>query len=163
MADLSSMWVNADVYEYEMPYIRLGQKATMRLSYDPGKAYMGRVTYIYPTIDPQTRTVKVRLEFPNPSFELKPQMFADVEVKVDYGTNLLVPAEAVLDSGSRQIVFIARPGGYFEPRDIKVGVRVDDKFIVLNGLKPGETIVTSGNFLIDSESRLNAPAVGGLQ
>jgi multidrug efflux pump subunit AcrA (membrane-fusion protein) len=156
VADLSDIWVNADVYEYEIPYVHVGQRATMRLSYYPGKTYTGKVTYIYPTVDPQTRTVKVRLEFPNPNFDLKPQMFADVELNVDYGTNLLVPAEAVLDSGSRQTVFVVKGDGYFEPRDIKVGPRVDDKFIVLSGLKPGETIVTSGNFLIDSESRLSA-------
>jgi Cu(I)/Ag(I) efflux system membrane fusion protein len=156
VADLSDIWVNADVYEYEIPYVHLGQKATMQLSYDPGKTYTGRVTYIYPTVDPQTRTVKVRLEFANPNFDLKPQMFADVELKVDYGTNVLVPAEAVLDSGSRQTVFVAKGDGYFEPRDIKVGPRVGDKYVVLSGLQPGETIVISGNFLIDSESRLSA-------
>ncbi len=156
VADLSDIWVNADVYEYEIPYVHLGQKATMQLSYYPGKTYTGRVTYIYPTVDPQTRTVKVRLEFPNPSFDLKPQMFADVSLNVDYGTNVLVPAEAVLDSGSRQTVFVAKGDGYFEPRPVQVGPRVDDKYIILSGLKPGETIVTSGNFLIDSESRLNA-------
>jgi membrane fusion protein, copper/silver efflux system len=156
VADLSDIWVNADVYEYEIPYIHLGQKATMQLSYYPDKTYTGQVAYVYPTVDPQTRTVKVRLEFPNPSFELKPQMFADVEFDVDYGTNLVVPAEAVLDSGSRQTVFLAKGDGHFEPRDIQVGPRVNDKFVVLGGLKPGETIVTSGNFLIDSESRLSA-------
>jgi Cu(I)/Ag(I) efflux system membrane fusion protein/cobalt-zinc-cadmium efflux system membrane fusion protein len=156
VADLSDIWVNADVYEYEIPYVHLGQKAAMQLSYYPGKTYAGKVTYIYPTVDPQTRTVKVRLEFPNPNFDLKPQMFADVELNVDYGTNVLVPAEAVLDSGSRQTVFLATGNGYFEPRDIKVGPRVDDKVVVLSGLQPGETIVTSGNFLIDSESRLSA-------
>ncbi len=156
LADLSTIWVDADVYEYELPYVRLGQKATMHLSYYPGKTYTGHVTYIYPTVDPQTRTAKVRLDFSNPEFELKPQMFADVELNVSYGTNVLIPAEAVLDSGSRQTVFVAKGNGYFEPRDIKVGPRVDDKFIVLSGLKPSETIVTSGNFLIDSESRLNA-------
>jgi Cu(I)/Ag(I) efflux system membrane fusion protein len=160
VADLSDIWVNADVYEYEIPYVRLGQKATMRLSYDPGKTYAGRVTYIYPMVDPQTRTVKVRLEFPNPKFELKPQMFADVELEVDYGTNIQAPAEAVLDSGSRQVVFVARDDGYFEPRDIKAGPRVDGKVVVLSGLKPGEKIVTSGNFLIDSESRLNSAVAG---
>jgi len=156
VADLSTIWVDADVYEYELPYVRLGQKATMQLSYYPGKSYQGRISYIYPTVDPQTRTVKVRVEFPNSKFELKPQMFADVELNVNYGTNVLIPAEAVLDSGTRRTVFVAKGDGYFEPREIKVGPRVDDKFVVLSGLKPGETIVTSGNFLIDSESSLSA-------
>lgn len=96
------------------------------------------------------------MEFSNPNFNLKPQMFADVELSLDYGTNVVVPAEAVLDSGTRQTVFVATGDGHFEPRDIRVGSQVDDKYIVLSGLKPGETIVTSGNFLIDSESRLSA-------
>lgn len=156
VADLSDIWVDADVYEYEIPYVHVGQKATMQLSYSPGKTYIGRVSFIYPIADAQTRTVKVRLEFPNPNFELKPQMFANVEFNISYGTNILVPAEAVLDSGSRQTVFVAKGNGYFEPREIKVGPRLDDKVVVLSGLQPGETIVTSGNFLIDSESRLSA-------
>jgi multidrug efflux pump subunit AcrA (membrane-fusion protein) len=101
-----------------------------------------------------TRTVKVRLEFPNPNFDLKPEMFADVQLNVSYGTQTVVPQEAILDSGSEQIVFIAKADGYFEPRKVTLGARLDDRVIVLSGLKPGETIVTSGNFLIDSESRL---------
>jgi membrane fusion protein, copper/silver efflux system len=156
VADLSDIWVDADIYEYEIPYVHLGQKATMQLSYDPGKTYSGRVTYIYPTVDPQTRTEKVRIEFANPNFDLKPQMFADVSIEVNYGTHVLVPAEAVLDSGSRKTVFISRGDGYFEPRQIQVGPQVDNRYIVLSGLKPGETIVRSGNFLIDSESQLSA-------
>ncbi len=161
IADLSHIWVDADIYEYEAAYVKVGQPASMQLSYFPGKTYRGRVTYVYPTLDPKSRTVKVRLEFPNPGFALKPGMYADVELKVDYGTNVLVPAEAVLDSGTRQLVFLTRPGGYFEPREIKVGARLEDQYIVLSGLQPGDTIVTSGNFLIDSESRLSS-ATGGM-
>ena len=161
IADLSTIWVYVDIYEYEVPYVRSGQPATMRLSYFPGKTHTGRVTYVYPTLDPKTRTVKVRLEFPNPDFELKPDMFAEVELKADYGVQTLVPSEAVLDSGVRQIVFVAKPGGFFEPREIQVGARLENQYIVLGGLKPGETIVTSGNFLIDSESRLST-ATGGM-
>jgi RND family efflux transporter MFP subunit len=156
VADLSDIWVDAAVYESDLPYIHLGQKATVELSYYPGKTYTGKVTYIYPTVDPQTRTLNVRLEFPNPNFELKPQMFANVSLDVNYGTHLQIPAEAVLDSGIRKTVFIAKGDGYFEPRDITVGPRVNDQYIVLSGLKAGETVVTSGNFLIDSESQLNA-------
>lgn len=156
VADLSDIWVDADIFEYEIPFIRLGQKASMQLSYSPGKTYIGEVTYIYPTVDPQTRTVRVRLEFPNPKVELKPQMFADVSIDVNYGTNLLIPAEAVLDSGNRKTVFLDKGNGYFEPRNIEVGARVDDQFIVLSGLKQGDTVVKSGNFLIDSESSLTA-------
>ena len=161
IADLSSVWVHVDIYQYEIPYAQLGQSATVRLSYFPGKVYTGRVTYVYPTLDPKTRTVKVRLEFPNLDFELKPDMFADVELKINYGVQTVVPSEAVLDSGMRQIVFVAKPGGFFEPREVQVGARLANQYIVLAGLKPGETIVTSGNFLIDSESRLSS-ATGGM-
>ena len=161
IADLSSVWVYVDIYQYEVPYAQLGQSATVRLSYFPGKVYTGRVTYVYPTLDPKSRTVKVRLEFPNLDFELKPDMFADVELKINYGVQTVVPSEAVLDSGMRQIVFVAKPGGFFEPREVQVGARLANQYIVLAGLKPGETIVTSGNFLIDSESRLSS-ATGGM-
>lgn len=161
IADLSTIWVNVDIYEYEAAYVRLGQPATMQLSYSPGATFHGRVTYVYPTLDPKTRTIKVRLEFPNPDFALKPDMFADVELKIDYGVQTLVPSEAVLDSGTRQIVFLAKPGGFFEPRQVQVGARLENQYIILRGLEPGEIIVSSGNFLIDSESRLSA-VTGGM-
>ncbi len=156
ISDLSTIWVNADVYEYEVPFVKVGQRAEMQLSYYPGKTYVGRVSYVYPTVDPVARTVKVRIDFPNPKFELKPQMFANVELKINYGKQILVPQEAVLDSGEKQYVFVARQGGMFEPRTIRMGAKVDNKVAVLSGLKPGETIVTSGNFLVDSESRLKS-------
>jgi RND family efflux transporter MFP subunit len=162
IADLSTIWANAQIYEYEVPYVHVGQIAQMELSYYAGKKYTGRVTYIYPTVDPQTRTVKVRLEFPNSSFDLKPDMYSEVNLKIDYGTQVIVPQSAVLDSGERQTVFVALADGYFEPREIKIGVKLDDKVAVLSGLRPGETIVTSGNFLIDSESRLKS-AMGGMK
>lgn len=156
IVDLSAIWVNVDIYEYEAPYIRLGQKARMTLAYGTGRSYGGTVTYIYPTLDPNTRTLKVRMEFPNPAMELKPNMYSNIALNIDIGRRVQVPAEAVLDSGTRKIVFIAKPDGYFEPREIQVGGKVDDRFIVTAGLKPGDVIVTSGNFLIDSESRLTA-------
>ena len=156
IVDLGNIWALAMVYEYELPFIRLGQRATMSLSYLPEKQYRGRVTYIYPEVDPKSRTVKVRIEFRNPRMELKPGMYADVEIQVDYGQRIVVPAEAVLDSGMRQIVFLARPNGHFEPREIKVGPRLEARTIVLAGLEAGDEIVTSGNFLIDSESRLTS-------
>ncbi|HYN15962.1 MAG TPA: efflux RND transporter periplasmic adaptor subunit [Terriglobales bacterium] len=156
VSDLSTIWVNADVYEYEVPYVKVGQTALMQLSYYAGKAYTGKITYIYPTVDPVSRTVKVRIEFPNPKFELKPQMFASVDLKINYGNQIVVPQEAVLDSGNRQYVFVAHGGGAFEPRMVQIGAKLDGKAVVLSGLKPGETVVTSGNFLIDSESRLKS-------
>ena len=160
IADFSTVWVNAEIYEYEMPYIKVGQSAQMTLSYSPGKTYKGNVVFIYPTVDPMTRTVKARVEFLNPNFELKPEMFADVQLNIAYGTQMVVPQEAILDSGSEQIVFVAMGDGYFEPRKVQLGPRLDDQVVVLSGIKEGETIVTSGNFLIDSESRLKNAMAG---
>jgi len=160
IADFSTVWVNAEVYEYEVAYVKTGQSAQMTLSYFPGKTYTGNIVYIYPTVDPMTRTVKVRLEFPNPRFDLKPDMFADVQLNIGYGTQMVVPQEAVLDSGSEQIVFVAMGDGYFEPRRVQLGPRFEDRVVVLSGLKVGETIVTSGNFIIDSESRLKDAMAG---
>ncbi|HEY6938125.1 MAG TPA: efflux RND transporter periplasmic adaptor subunit [Terriglobales bacterium] len=154
VSNLSTVWVMADVYEYELPYLRVGQRAELHLSYYPEKTWAGRVSYIYPMLDPQTRTAKVRIDLPNPGFQLKPQMFADVQLQVDYGRQIVVPQEAVLDSGERQTVFVAAGDGHFEPRLIKAGAQMEGKVIVLSGLGPGETIVSSGNFLIDSESQL---------
>ncbi|MDT8069527.1 MAG: efflux RND transporter periplasmic adaptor subunit [Terriglobia bacterium] len=162
ITDLSKIWVNADIYEYEVPFVKIGQTADMNLSYYAGKTYTGKITYIYPTVDPISRTVRVRIEFPNPKFELKPQMFANVSLQINYGTQVVVPQEAVLDSGNEQVVFVARGDGYFEPRKIRVGPSLDGKVVVLAGLKPGESIVTSGNFLIDSESQLK-DAMGGMK
>jgi Cu(I)/Ag(I) efflux system membrane fusion protein len=162
IADLSDIWVNAEVYEFEVPYVRVGQTAQAQLSYYPGKRYTGKVTYIYPTVDPVARTVKVRLEFPNPNFELKPQMFANVEFKINYGKQILLPQEALLDSGEKQYVFLAHGDGMFEPRPVETGAKLDGKVMITSGLKPGDTVVLSGNFLIDSESRLKS-AMGGMK
>ncbi len=162
VADLSTVWANADIYEYEVPFVKIGQHATMQLSYYPGKTWHGRVSFIYPTLDPVTRTVKVRLEFANPNLQLKPQMFADVDLKISYGNQVVVPQEAVLDSGKQQIVFVAGGDGRFQPRRVTTGAKLDGKVVVLSGLKVGETVVTSGNFLIDSESRLQT-ATGSVQ
>lgn len=160
IADLSTIWAIADIYEYEAPEIKVGQFATMTLSYYPGKPFKGQVSYIYPQVDNTTRTLKVRIEFPNSDFALKPDMNANVEFKIDYGKRLVVPQDAVLDSGSEQTVFVSHEGGYFESRKVQLGPRVDNKFIVIAGLKPGERIVTSANFLIDSESKLKSAAAG---
>src|SRR6266568_1847807 len=154
VSDLSTVWADADIYEYEVPFVHLGQRVSLTLSYYPGKTYTGNISYVYPTVDPQTRTVKVRIQLPNPGFLLKPQMFADAQLRVDYGTKVLIPQEAVLDSGTEQQVFVVHPGGMFEPRKVTLGPVVDGNVAVLTGLKAGETIVVSGNFLIDSESGL---------
>jgi multidrug efflux pump subunit AcrA (membrane-fusion protein) len=162
ISNLSNIWVNADVYEYEVPFVKVGQTADMQLSYYAGKTYTGKITYIYPSVDPVSRTVKVRVEFPNPNFELKPQMFANVQLKINYGKQIVVPQEAILDSGDKQYIFVVHEGGIFEPRTIQMGAKLEDKVVVLSGLRAGETIVTSGNFLVDSESRLKS-AMSGMQ
>jgi membrane fusion protein, copper/silver efflux system len=154
VSDLSTVWADVDIYEYEVPFVHLGQRVMLTLSYYPGKTYTGNISYVYPTVDPQSRTVKVRVQLPNPGFVLKPQMFADAQVRVDYGTKILVPEGAVLNSGMEQHVFVVHPGGMFEPRTVTVGPVVDGSAVILSGLKVGETIVVSGNFLIDSESGL---------
>jgi len=160
IADLSTIWVMADIYEYEAAEIKLGQPATVTLTYAPGRSYQGKVTYINPQFDNATRTLKVRVELANPGFALKPDMFANVELGIGYGKQVVVPQEAVLDSGAEQLVFVAHDGGYFEPRKVQLGAKVDHEFIVLGGLKAGERIVTSANFLIDSESKLKSAAGG---
>jgi len=154
VADLSTVWVNAEIYEYEVPYVKLGQQATVSLSYFPGENFHGKISYVYPQLDTTTRTLKVRIELPNPQFKLKPDMYADVQLNIDYGHRIVVPQDAVLDSGTEQVVFVARGDGNFEPRKVEIGPRVDEQVVILSGLTPGEKIVTSGNFLVDSESRL---------
>ena len=162
ISDLSTIWVNADVYEYEVPFVKVGQTADVQLSYYAGKTYTGKITYIYPTVDPVSHTVKVRIELPNPKFDLKPQMFADVQLKINYGEQIAVPQEAIMDSGEKQYVFVVHDGGVFAPRVIKMGAKLEGNVVVLSGLSAGETIVISGNFLIDSESRLKS-AMSGMQ
>ncbi len=154
VADLSRIWVTADVYESELPYVKVGQPAKISLSYIPGKTYNGRVTYSYPMLDPQTHTAKVRIDVANPGLMLKPNMFSDVELQIGYGKHVVVPQEAVLNSGKTQIVFVVHDDGKFEPREVTVGPTVDGNTIIDFGLEKGEQIVTSGNFLLDSESRL---------
>ncbi len=156
IADLSRVWVLASVYEYELPFLRTGQPAEMTLSYLPGRSIRGHVALVYPVLDAATRTVQVRLEFPNPDLKLKPEMYADVELRGDLGERLTVPESAVLATGTRDIVFVAKGEGTFEPREVRLGLRTSDAAEVLDGLSEGETVVTSGNFLIDSESRLKS-------
>lgn len=155
LVDLSTVWVLADIYEYELPWVRLGQDAEMSLSYLPGKSYKGKITYIDPLLDSKTRTVKVRLEFNNPKWELKPEMYANVTLKsIASQKAITVPEEAVIHSGERNLLVVRTPSGGFQSRDVKLGVRTKDYYQILSGLKAGEEIVTSSNFLIDSESRL---------
>jgi multidrug efflux pump subunit AcrA (membrane-fusion protein) len=151
------VWVTADVFEADLPYVKVGQQAIIHFPYEPGKAISGRVGYSYPVLDPQTHTAKIRIDVANPRLVLKPNMLADVELRIDYGHHMVVPAEAVLNSGTMQTVFLARDGATFEPRQVTIGATVDGKTILTSGVKSGETIVESGNFLLDSDTRLNAP------
>jgi RND family efflux transporter MFP subunit len=156
LADLGLVWVQAEIYEQDLPYLKLGQEAVVTLSYLPDRKFRGRVTYIYPYVDPKTRTVRVRMEFHNPGFFLKPGMFASVEIQAELAPSaLLVPDSAVLRSGQKNTVFVALPEGKFDPRSVTLGPRAEnDMYQVLNGLHDGERIVTSGQFMLDSESQL---------
>lgn len=156
IADLSAVWVHAEIYEYEVPFVRVGQSATLTLDAYPGESFHGQVTYIYPYMNKEARTLKVRLEFPNPGLRLKPEMYGTVVIRVDRGRKLAVPDQAVLDSGIRKIVFVAKGKGLFEPRQVTLGPKVGSYYEVIEGLVEGERIVTSGTFLLDSESKLMA-------
>jgi len=156
IADLSKIWVLADLYEYEIPYVEVGQKASITLSYFPNESFAGAVTYIYPVLEPKTRTVKVQFELSNTQRKLKPGMFGNVDLKIPLGKRLVVPATAVLDSGKEQVVFVAAGRGMFESRHVNLGVRTRDWYEIRKGIKPGEMVVTNGNFLIDSESSLQS-------
>lgn len=164
IADLSHVWVLADIYEYELAFVKKGQHAAVTLSYEPGTVLTGRLGFVYPTLDPKTRTAKVRFELDNPDEKLKPDMYANVELRVPLGSRLSVPEEAVIESGQKQVVFIHHGGGRLEPRLIKTGVKTQEFYEVVDGLKEGEHVVTSANFLIDSESRLKAvvESMGGM-
>jgi RND family efflux transporter MFP subunit len=156
IAELSHVWVLADIYEYELPFVQVGQVATMTLSYLPGRTFEGRITFIYPTLSEATRTVKVRLEFANPDLALKPEMYAQVEIHADLGLRLSVPESAVISTGTRDLAFVDRGDGYLEPRELKLGLRLPDRFEVLSGVVEGEKVLISGNFLVDSESNMKA-------
>jgi len=155
IADLSTIWIYADIYEYELPWIKTGQKAEISLSYKPGKTYEGTITYIYPYLENKTRTAKIRIEIENPGYILKPDMY--VEVKITSGDerySLVIPSEAVIYSGKRKIAIVDLGKGKFLPKEIITGIETDSQIEVLKGLEEGEHVVTSSNFLIDSESRL---------
>jgi Cu(I)/Ag(I) efflux system membrane fusion protein/cobalt-zinc-cadmium efflux system membrane fusion protein len=156
IGDLSRVWVTADVYEFDAPWVEVGQPAQMELSYEEGKALDGKVAYIYPTLHEATRTLAVRLEFENPDMRLRPGMFATVYIEFRRKDDVLaIPTEAILDSGRRKIVFVAVGQGRFEPREIVTGLTGDHHLTeVLSGLEEGDPVVVSGQFLLDSESQL---------
>jgi membrane fusion protein, copper/silver efflux system len=160
IADLSSVWVEVEVYENEFPNIHIGQKVEIRSQSFPGKPFTGRIAFIYPFLDPKTRTVKARVEMPNPGMKLKPDMFVNAVIKVPLGSAIVVPVTAVMDTGKRRVVWVESSPGMFEPRDVQVGQQTDDKIQILSGLKAGDKVAVSGGYLIDSESQLKGGGGG---
>jgi Cu(I)/Ag(I) efflux system membrane fusion protein len=153
IADLSTLWIIADVYEYELPFVKVGQPARITLSYFPGKELSSKIDYIYPTISADTRTAKIRLTLPNPGSQLKPQMFTNVEIKISLSKRLVIPESAVIDTGTSQVVYVEKGEGAFEPREVDLGLRAEGAVEVLRGIRAGEKVVSSANFLIDSEAQ----------
>jgi RND family efflux transporter MFP subunit len=163
IADFSTVWVEADVYETEMPLVRVGARAIVTLDAYPDERFTGRVVYIYPYVDEKSRTNKVRYEFANRGGRLKPGMYANVEINAapaGAGSGIVVPTNAVLDSGTEQVVFVAKGDGYFEPRRVKVGRRLGTDIEILEGIKEGEQVATQATFFLDSESQLRASLQG---
>ncbi|MCL5124606.1 MAG: efflux RND transporter periplasmic adaptor subunit, partial [Deltaproteobacteria bacterium] len=162
IADLSHVWVMADIYEQDISWIKLGQKAALALTAFPGKSLIGSVAFISYTLEPSTRTMKVRFDFDNPNEQLRPGMYATVEIQINMGKALAIPESAVIDTGLRKIVFVSTGKGRFEPREVQLGYKAGSYYQVISGLEINEEVVTSAQFLIDSESRLKA-AGGGMQ
>ena len=158
LADLSRVWIVADVNEADAAQIQVGSAAVIEPSYAPGRRLRGRVSNILPQVDPQTRTLKARIEVDNPDYLLKPDLFVNVEFGVGRPSHLAVPEDAVLDSGMRQIVYVEKGEGHFEPREVVTGQHFEGKVEILAGLKAGERVVAAGAFLLDSESRMKGPA-----
>jgi Cu(I)/Ag(I) efflux system membrane fusion protein len=160
IADLTELWIRAVVYEYELPDIRVGQKARATFSNVSSNVYESEVTFIYPHIDPQSRRAEIRLNLHNPKHELKPDMWATIELQVELGKALTIPASSIIDTGTRNVAFVEGENHHLEPREVKVGARTDDYIQVIDGLKAGEKVVTRALFLVESESQLKAAVAG---
>jgi hypothetical protein len=160
VADLSVVWVEANIYEQDVSAVRVGQQAVVTIDAYPGRRFIGRATYIYPTVEEQTRTVRVRFQFANPRDELKPGMYANVQLDGTAMTVLTVPADAILDSGTDQVVFVALGDGYFEPRPVTAGRRIVDAVEIIDGLQEGDEVAYGATFFLDSESQLRAAVRG---
>jgi len=156
VTDLSQLWVLADAYESDLARVKVGMSATLALQAFPNRTFTGKVAFIDPLLDPNTRTAKVRLSFANPSGDLRPEMFGDVVLQGAERQALRIPQDAVIDSGTRKVVFVSLGDGKFQPRDVSLGASAGDQVEVTAGLREGEQVVTRANFLIDSESRLKA-------
>lgn len=158
VADLSNVWIYANVFQTDLGKLKPGDAAAITVDAYPGKIFSGRVSEVLPQVDMNTRTARVRIVLPNPGLKLMPGMYVNVALRIPLGPRLVVPASAVLHAGARQIVFVSRSNGNFEPRDVETAEHAGDKTIISKGLKAGETVVSSANFLIDSESQLQAAA-----
>jgi len=154
IADLSTVWVEVEVYENEVSSIHIGQQVEVRSQSFPDKPSTGRIAFIYPFLDPKTRTVKARIELANPGMKLKPEMFVNTIIKVVLTPTIAVPATAVMNTGKRQVVWVESSPGMFESRTVQVGQQAEDKVQILSGLRSGEKVAASGGYLIDSESQL---------
>jgi membrane fusion protein, copper/silver efflux system len=154
IADLSRVWVEIDVFENEVPYVRVGQQVEITSAIEHGEAFKGRISFVYPFHDPKTHTVKARVEMPNPGHRLKPDMFVNAIIRVPLVKGIVVPVTAVIDTGKRQVVWVEVSPGMFEPREVKAGERIEDKVQILSGIKAGDKVAVSGSYLIDSESQL---------
>ncbi len=162
IADLSTVWVLSDIYEYELPFVKVGEAAKIMLSYFPGKVFSSQIDYVYPTLSGNTRTATVRFTIPNEGGKLKPEMFTNVELTIDLGKKLSIPDGAIIDTGERQVVYVDQGDGYFEPREVMLGLRADGWREVIKGVKEGERVAASSVFLIDSEAQLkNVTPLGG--
>jgi Cu(I)/Ag(I) efflux system membrane fusion protein len=154
IADLSKVWIEIDVFENEVPYVRVGQQVDIRSAVEHGAVSNGRISFVYPFHDPKTHTVKARVEMPNPGHMLRPDMFVNAIIKIPLARGIVVPVTAVMDTGKRQLVWVEMSPGMFEPRDVQAGERIEDKVQILAGIKAGDKVAVSGSYLIDSESQL---------
>jgi RND family efflux transporter MFP subunit len=160
IADLSTVWVIADIYEEEIPLVKTGARASIELPSAPGATIDGVVTFVYPTLAEATRTARVRIEVPNPDGSLRPGSYATARIASDLGEQLVVDVDAILDTGTRRIAYVEVTEGSFEPREVELGARSGGRAVVLSGLDAGERVVASAAFLVDSESRLKAALHG---
>jgi RND family efflux transporter MFP subunit len=161
--DLSTVWIMADLYEANLPFVKVGDAANITLPYHPGRVWQGRISFINPALDEKSRTVKARIELENPSGYLKPDMYAEAVLHGRLGRGVVVPDSAVMGTGEREIVFVAKGDGLFEPREVKTGIKVRGFYEIKSGIADGESVVTGANFLLDSESKLKAAISGSAE
>jgi Cu(I)/Ag(I) efflux system membrane fusion protein len=156
IADLSTVWIVGDVYQKDLAWVRINQPVRIIISYIPGEEFQGTISFIYPYLNETTGTNKVRIEVQNKGYKLKPGMYANLEFTLSIGEKLVIPSEAVLDSGEVKYAFLDKGNGFFEPKIIKVGISGDDYYEIISGLKEGDKVITDAAFLIDSESSIKA-------